>query len=63
MISDDICMLQIQVMASPNILEGVIELDDVGVVHHLHDGNHLISDPFLFAPRMTTVLRSNLISG
>ena len=46
-ISDDMCMLQIQLMASPNILEGLIELDDVGVVHHLHDGNLLISDEIL----------------
>ena len=27
--------------AGPNILEGLIELDDVGVVHHFHDGNLL----------------------
>ena len=29
--------------AGPNILEGLIELDDVGVVHHFHDGNLLTS--------------------
>ena len=29
--------------AGPNILEELIELDDVGVVHHFHDGKLLTS--------------------
>lgn len=31
----------------PNILEGLVELDDVGVVHHFHDGNLLGSHAWM----------------
>ena len=27
----------------PHILEGLVELDDVGVIHHLHDRDLLLS--------------------